>query len=69
MCDKKTCAFVVIGIGKKGCVGCRWDGKKSLGRQCPFLLVRACVCGVEGGVEGGLGEQNQASDVALQAKY
>ena len=64
MCDKKTCAFVVIGIGKKGCVGCRWDGKKSLGRQCPFLLVRACVCGVE----GGLGEQNQASDVALQAK-
>ena len=50
---------------KKGCVGCRWDGKKSLGRQCPFLLVRACVCGVE----GGLGEQNQASDVALQAKY
>ena len=61
---KKTCAFVVIGIGKKGCVGCRWDGKKSC-RQCPFLLVCACVCGVE----GGLGEQNQASNVALQTKY
>ena len=54
----------MIGIGKKGCVGCRWDGKKSC-RQCPFLLVCACVCGVE----GGLGEQNQASNVALQTKY
>ena len=30
-----------------------------------FVCVCACVCGVE----GGLGEQNQASDVALQAKY
>ena len=30
-----------------------------------FVSVFACVCGVE----GGLGEQNQASDVALQAKY
>ena len=30
-----------------------------------FVCVCACVCGVE----GGLGKQNQASDVALQAKY
>ena len=64
LCDKKTCAFVVMGIEKKKSVGCRWDGQRSLGRQCPFLFVCACVCGVE----GGLGEQNQASDVALQAK-
>ena len=48
LCDKKkkTCAFVVMGIGKK-CVGCRWDGQKSLGRQCPFLFV--CVCLWDGG--------------------
>ena len=40
LCDKKTCAFVVMGIEKKR-VGCRWDGQRSLGRQCPFLFV--CV--------------------------
>ena len=38
---KKTCAFVVMGIEKKKAVGCRWDGQRSLGRQCPFLFV--CV--------------------------
>ena len=67
LCDKKkkTCAFVVMGIGKKKRVGCRWDGQKSLGRQCPFLFV--CVCLWDGGwaAEG----ENQASNVALQAKY
>ena len=41
LCDKKTCAFVVMGIEKKKRVGCRWDGQRSLGRQCPFLFV--CV--------------------------
>ena len=35
---------------KKGCVGCRWDGQKSLGRQCPFLFV--CVCLWGGGWAG-----------------
>ena len=28
MCDKKTCAFVVMGIGKKVCVDWRFKGKE-----------------------------------------
>ena len=64
LCVKKTCAFVVMGIGKKGYVGWRWDGQRSLGRQCPFCWC-ACVCGAESGLRGHI----QASDVALAAKY
>ena len=50
LCDKITSAFVVMGIGKKkACVGWRWDGQRSLGRQCPFCWC-LCVCGEEGGL-------------------
>ena len=47
---------------KKGCVGWRWDGQRSLGRV-SFLLgcVCVCVCRAEGGLHG----HNQASNVAL----
>ena len=38
LCDKKTCAFVVMGIGKKF-VGWRWDGQRSLGRLRPQLAA------------------------------
>ena len=48
-CDKKTFAFVGMGIGKKTCVGWRWDGQRSLGGQCPFCWC-VCVCGVKGGL-------------------
>ena len=50
LCDKKKKKNLCIrrdGNWKKGCVGCRWDGQKSLGRQCPFLFV--CVCLWDGG--------------------
>ena len=53
LCDKKTFAFVVMGIGKKTCVGWRWDGQRSLGRQCPFCwCVCVCVCLWGGGWAG-----------------
>ena len=39
-------------------------GQRSFGRQCPFCWC-VCVCGVE----GGLGGHNQASNIALAAKY
>ena len=45
-------------------MGWRWDSQRSSGRQCPFCL-RACVCVC--GAEGGLGGDNQASNVALAA--
>ena len=60
---KKNLCIRRDGNWKKGCVGCRWDGQKSLGRQCPFLFV--CVCLWGGGWAEG---ENQASNVALQAK-
>ena len=60
----KNCEFVVMGIGKKGCVGWSWDGQRSLGRQRPFCWC-VCVCGVE----DGLGGHSQASDFALAKKY
>ena len=64
LCDKKKNLCIRRdGNWKKGCVGCRWDGQKSLGRQCPFLFV--CVCLWDGGWAEG---ENQASNVALQAK-
>ena len=45
-------------------MGWRWDSQRSSGRQCPFCLrARVCVCGAE----GGLGRDNQASNVALAA--
>ena len=63
LCDKKTCTFVVMGIGKRLC-GLRWDSQRSSGRQCPICL-RACVsvCGAK----GGLGGDNQASNVVVAA--
>ena len=64
LCDKKTCAFVVMGIGKKVV----WaEGGMGRGRKAKesFLLVCVCVCGAEGGLSG----HNQASNVALAAKY
>ena len=43
-------------------MGWRWDGQRSLGRQCPFCWgVCVCVCRAEGGLRG----HNQASNVAL----
>ena len=42
-------------------------GWEEIIRQTVFFFV--CVCACVCGVEGGLGEQNHASDVALQAKY
>ena len=42
-------------------MGWRWDEQRSLGRQCPFCW---CVCGAE----GGLGEHDKASNVALAAE-
>ena len=35
-CDKKTCAFVVMRIGKKFSWARGFDGQKSLGRHCLF---------------------------------
>ena len=59
LCDKKTCAFVVMGIGKKvvwvgGGMG-RGHGADSV------LFVGVRVFGAEGGKDG----HNQASNVAL----
>ena len=62
---KKTCVFVVMGIVKKTC-GLQVGWAEIIRQTVSFFVcVCACVCGVE----GGLGKQNQASDVALQAKY
>ena len=63
LCDKKTYAFVVIGIGKKVV----WaGGGMGRGHQADSVLfVGVCVCGAE----GGLGGHGQASNVALAAKY
>ena len=41
LCDKKNLCIRRDGNWKKKRVGCRWDGQRSLGRQCPFLFV--CV--------------------------
>ena len=63
LCDKKTYAFVVIGIGKKVV----WaGGGMGRGHQADSVLfVGVCVCGAE----GGLGRHNQTSNVALVAIY
>ena len=63
LCDKKTCAFVVMGIGNRVV----WTGGgMGRGRQADSVLfVGVCVCGAE----GGLGGHGQASNVALAAKY
>ena len=63
LCDKKTYAFVVIGIGKKVV----WaGGGMGRGHQADSVLfVGVCVCGAEGGLCG----HDQASNVALAAKY
>ena len=64
LCDKKTCAFVVMGIGKKVVWAEGWMGRGRKAKE-SFLLVCVCVCGAEGGLSG----HNQASNVALAAKY
>ena len=64
LCDKKYCAFVVMGIGKKFVWAGGGDGQRSLSRLSLFCW-RVCVCGVEAGLAG----HNQASNVALTAKY
>ena len=63
LCDKKTCAFVVMGIGKKVV----WaGGGMGRGHQADSVLfVGVCVCGAE----GGLGGHDQTSNVALVAIY
>ena len=67
LCDKKTFAFVVMGIGKKTCVGWRWDGQRSLGRQCPFCWC-VCVC-VFVGWRVGWVWHNQVSNIALLRSF
>ena len=64
LCAKKTCAFVMMGNWKKGCVGWWYDRQRSLGRQGPFSCC-ACVFGAE----GGLSRYNKASNAALATKY
>ena len=63
LCDKKTCAFVVMGIGKKVV----WaGGGMGRGHQADSVLfVGVYVCGAE----GGLGGHDQTSNVALVAIY
>ena len=66
LCNKKTCAFVVMGIGGKDV----WAGggmKRSSSGQFPFCCC-VCVCGAEGGLSG-LGGHDQVSNVATAAKY
>ena len=67
LCDKKTYAFVVIGIGKKVV----WaGGGMGRGHQADSVLfVGVCVCVCVCGAEGGLCGHDQASNVALAAKY
>ena len=62
MCDKKTCAFVVMGTEKRLCgleVGWAEVIRQSV------LFVRVCVCVCVCRAEGGLHGHNQASNVAL----
>ena len=66
LCDKKTCAFVVMGIGK--CV-LEVGWAEVIRQTASFLLVCVCVCVCVCGAEGGLGGHDQASNVALAAKY
>ena len=58
LCDKKTCAFVLMGIGRK----IVWaGGGMDRGHWADSVLfVGVCVCGSEGG-------HNQASNVTLAA--
>ena len=64
LCDKKTCAFVVMGIGKKVV----WaEGGMGRGRKAKESFLLVCVpCLWDG---GGLGGHDQASNVALAGKY
>ena len=65
LCDKKTFAFVVMGIGKKNLCGLEVGWAEIIRQTVSFLLVCVCVCGAEGGLCG----HDQASNVALAAKY
>ena len=62
LCDKKTCAFVVMRIGKKVV----WaGGRMGRGHEADSVLfVGVCVCGTK----VGLGGHNQASNIVLAAK-
>ena len=41
---KKTCAFVVMRIGKNGCVGLEVGRAEAIRQTVSFLLVCVCVC-------------------------
>ena len=59
LCDKKTCAFVVMGIGKKVV----WaGGGMGRGHQADNGIMGLCL-------PSGLGRHNQTSNVALVAIY
>ena len=53
------------GNWKKSCVGWRWEGQRLLADSVLFVDECVGVCGAEGGLSG----HNQASKVALAAKY
>ena len=65
LCDKKTCAFVVMGIGNKVVWAGGGIGRGHQADSVLFVDVCVCVCGVE----GGLGGHDQASNLAFAAKY
>ena len=65
LCDKKTFAFVVMGIGKKNLCGLEVGWAEIIRQTVSFLLVCVCVCGAE----GGLGGHDQASNVAQVTKH
>ena len=62
MCDKKTCAFVVMGTEKRLC-GLEVGWAEVIRQSVLFVGVCVCVCVCR--AEGGLHGHNQASNVAL----
>ena len=45
LCVKKTCAFVVMGIGKKRLCWLKVGWAEVIRQAVSFLLVCVCVCG------------------------
>ena len=64
LCDKKTCAFVVMGTEKRLC-GLEVGWAEVIRQTVSFLLGCVCVCVCVCRAEGGLRGHNQASNVAL----